>query len=398
MFSQFQPLLTKELNSIKEQGLFKKERIIETPQSAKIKTNGKEVLNFCANNYLGLSSHPDVIKAAHEALDKWGFGMSSVRFICGTQSIHKTLEEKISKFLGTEDTILYAACFDANGGVFEPLLNETDAIVSDALNHASIIDGVRLCKAMRYRYDNNDMADLEAKLKEAKSAGAKQILICTDGAFSMDGVIANLKDICDLAEKYQAMVMTDECHCTGFLGKTGRGSIEVNNVIGRVDIITGTLGKALGGAMGGFTSGRKEIIDMLRQRSRPYLFSNSLAPSIVGASIKVFDILSETTELRDKLESNTKYFRDEMTKAGFDIKPGIHPIVPIMLYDAKLSQDMAAKLLEEGVYVIGFFYPVVPKGLARIRVQLSAAHSREDLDKCIAAFVKVGKELKVIGK
>ena len=398
MFSQFQPLLANELDSIKEQGLFKKERIIETQQSAKIKTNGKEVLNFCANNYLGLSSHPEVIKAAHEALDKWGFGMSSVRFICGTQTIHKTLEEKISKFLGTDDTILYAACFDANGGIFEPLLNETDAIISDALNHASIIDGVRLCKAMRYRYNNNDMSDLEAKLKEAKSAGAKQILICTDGAFSMDGVIANLKGICDLADKYQALVMTDECHCTGFLGKTGRGSIEVNGVIGRVDIITGTLGKALGGAMGGFTSGRKEIIDMLRQRSRPYLFSNSLAPSIVGASIKVFDILSETTELRDKLEANTKYFRDEMTKAGFDIKPGIHPIVPIMLYDAKLSQDMAAKLLEEGVYVIGFFYPVVAKGLARIRVQLSAAHSREDLDKCIAAFIKVGKELKVIGK
>lgn len=397
MFSQFQPVLNNELNSIKEQGLFKKERIIQTPQAAKIIANGKEVLNFCANNYLGLSSHPEVINAAREALDKWGFGMSSVRFICGTQTIHKTLEEKISNFLGTDDTILYAACFDANGGVFEPLLNESDAIVSDALNHASIIDGVRLCKAMRYRYNNNDMSDLEDKLKEAKSAGAKQILICTDGAFSMDGVIANLKGICELAEKYQAMVMTDECHCTGFLGKTGRGSIEVNNVIGKVDIITGTLGKALGGAMGGFTSGRKEIIEMLRQRSRPYLFSNSLAPSIVGASIKVFDILSETTELRDKLESNTMYFRDKMTKAGFDIKPGIHPIVPIMLYDAKLSQNMAAKLLDEGIYVIGFFYPVVPKDLARIRVQLSAAHSKDDLDKCIAAFVKVGKELNVIG-
>ncbi|MBV6477373.1 MAG: 2-amino-3-ketobutyrate coenzyme A ligase [Ignavibacteria bacterium] len=396
MFSQYQSILKNELDSIKDQGLYKKERIIETPQAAKIKANGKEVLNFCANNYLGLSSHPEIIKAAHEALDKWGFGMSSVRFICGTQTIHKTLEEKISKFLGTEDTILYAACFDANGGVFEPLLNDTDAIVSDALNHASIIDGVRLCKSMRYRYNNNDMPDLESKLKEAKSAGAKQILICTDGAFSMDGVIADLKGICDLADKYQAMVMTDECHCTGFLGKTGRGSIEVNNVIGRVDIITGTLGKALGGAMGGFTSGRKEIVEMLRQRSRPYLFSNSLAPSIVGASIKVFEILSETTELRDKLESNTKYFRDEMTKAGFDIKPGIHPIVPIMLYDAKLSQDMAAKLLDEGIYVIGFFYPVVPKGLARIRVQLSAGHSKDDLDKCISAFVKVGKELKVI--
>lgn len=396
MFKQFQPVLQKEIDSIKEQGLFKTERIIETPQDADINVNGKEVLNFCANNYLGLSSHPEVIKAAHKALDKWGYGMSSVRFICGTQTIHKILEEKISKFLGTDDTILYAACFDANGGVFEPLLNEKDAIISDELNHASIIDGVRLCKAMRFRYKNNDMNDLEEKLREAESKGAQQILICTDGAFSMDGVIANLKGICDLAEKYNAMVMTDECHCTGFLGKTGRGSIEVNDVIGKVDIITGTLGKALGGAMGGFTSGRKEIIDMLRQRSRPYLFSNSLAPSIVGASIKVFDLLSETTELRDKLEENTKYFREKMTAAGFDIKPGIHPIVPIMLYDAKLSQDMAAKLLEEGIYVIGFFYPVVAKGLARIRVQLSAAHSKEDLDKCIGAFVKVGKELNVI--
>ena len=396
MFTQFQSSLQKELDSIKEQGLYKKERIIETPQAAEIKVNDKEVLNFCSNNYLGLSSHPEVIKAAHEALDQWGFGMSSVRFICGTQTIHKTLEEKISKFLGTDDTILYAACFDANGGVFEPLLGEKDAIISDALNHASIIDGVRLCKAMRYRYSNNDMADLEEKLKEAKAAGANQILICTDGAFSMDGVIANLKGICDLADKYQAMVMTDECHCTGFLGKTGRGAIELNDVIGRVDIITGTLGKALGGAIGGFTSGRKEIIEMLRQRSRPYLFSNSLAPSIVGASIKVFEILSETTELRDKLESNTNYFREKMTEAKFDIKPGIHPIVPIMLYDAKLAQDMAARLLEEGIYVIGFFYPVVAKGLARIRVQISAAHSKEDLDKCINAFVKVGKELKVI--
>lgn len=396
MFTQFQPELQKELESIKEQGLFKKERIIETPQGAEINANGKEVLNFCANNYLGLSSHPDVIKAAHETLDKYGYGMSSVRFICGTQTIHKELEKKISEFLGTEDTILYAACFDANGGVFEPLLGASDAIISDKLNHASIIDGVRLCKAMRYRYENNDMADLEEKLKEAKEKGAKQILICTDGAFSMDGVIANLKEICDLADKYEAMVMTDECHCTGFLGKTGRGSIEVNDVIGRVDIITGTLGKALGGAMGGFTSGRKEIIDMLRQRSRPYLFSNSLAPAIVGASLKVLELLSETTELRDKLEENTNYFREKMTEAGFDIKPGIHPIVPIMLYDAKLSQDMAAKLLDEGIYVIGFFYPVVANGQARIRVQLSAAHSREDLDKCIAAFVKVGKELGVL--
>lgn len=396
MFKQYQSELQNELNSIKEQGLYKTERIIETPQAAKIKVNNKEVLNFCANNYLGLSSHPEVIKAAHEALDEWGYGMSSVRFICGTQTIHKVLEEKISNFLGTEDTILYAACFDANGGVFEPLLGDKDAIISDALNHASIIDGVRLCKAMRYRYNNNDMNDLEDKLKEAKAAGAKQILICTDGAFSMDGVIANLKGICDLADKYEAMVMTDECHCTGFLGKTGRGSIEVNDVIGRIDIVTGTLGKALGGAIGGFTSGRKEIIEMLRQRSRPYLFSNSLAPSIVGASIKVFDILSETTELRDKLESNTKYFREKMTEAGFDIKPGIHPIVPIMLYDAKIAQDMAAKLLDEGIYVIGFFYPVVAKGLARIRVQLSAGHSKEDLDKCINAFVKVGNEMSIL--
>jgi len=396
MFTQFKPVLQKELNSIKEQGLFKNERLIETPQAAMIKVNGKKVLNFCANNYLGLSSHPDVIKAAHETLDECGYGMSSVRFICGTQTIHKTLEEKISKFLGMEDTILYAACFDSNGGVFEPLLGEKDAIISDELNHASIIDGVRLCKAMRFRYKNNDMNDLEEKLKEAKAAGVNQIIICTDGAFSMDGVIANLKGICDLADKYQAMVMTDECHCTGFLGKTGRGSIEVNNVIGRVDIVTGTLGKALGGAMGGFTSGRKEIIELLRQRSRPYLFSNSLAPSIVGASIKVFDILSETTELRDKLEDNTKYFREKMTEVGFDIKHGIHPIVPIMLYDAKLSQDMSAQLLEEGIYVIGFFYPVVAKGMARIRVQLSAAHSREDLDKCIKAFVKVGRKLEVI--
>lgn len=398
MFSQFKPKLQKELNSIKDQGLFKTERIIETPQAAGIRVNGNEVLNFCANNYLGLSSHPEVIKAAYETLGKWGYGMSSVRFICGTQTIHKTLEDKISKFLGTEDTILYAACFDANGGVFEPLLGEKDAIISDELNHASIIDGVRLCKAMRFRYKNNDMNDLEEKLKEARAKGSEQILICTDGAFSMDGVIANLKGICDLADRYEAMVMTDECHCTGFLGKTGRGSIEVNEVIGRVDIITGTLGKALGGAMGGFTSGRKEIIEMLRQRSRPYLFSNSLAPAIVGASIKVFEILSETTELRDKLEENTKYFRQKMTEAGFDIKPGIHPIVPIMLYDAKLSQDMAARLLEEGIYVIGFFYPVVAKDKARIRVQLSAAHSEPDLDKCINAFIKVGKELGVLKK
>lgn len=396
MFSQYKDILQKELQSIEEAGLYKKERIIETPQGAEIKANGKEVLNFCANNYLGLSSHPKVIDAAKKTLDEWGYGMSSVRFICGTQTIHKTLEEKIAKFLGTEDTILYAACFDANGGVFEPLINEADAIISDELNHASIIDGVRLCKAMRYRYKHNDMAELEEHLKDARAKGAKQIIICTDGAFSMDGTIADLKSICDLADKYEAMVMVDECHCSGFLGKTGRGSIEHCGVMGRVDIITGTLGKALGGAMGGFTSGRKEIIELLRQRSRPYLFSNSLAPSIVGGSIAVMDLLTETTELRDRLEENTKYFREKMTAAGFDIKPGVHPIVPIMLYDAKLSQDMANKLLEEGIYVIGFFFPVVAKGKARIRVQLSAAHTREHLDKCINAFIKVGKELGVL--
>jgi glycine C-acetyltransferase len=388
--------LKDELQSIEEAGLFKRERIIETPQGAEIIANGKKVLNFCANNYLGLSSHPKIIESAHKALDEWGYGMSSVRFICGTQEIHKQLEKKISEFLGTDDTILYAACFDANGGVFEPLLNDQDAIISDELNHASIIDGVRLCKAMRFRYKNNDMNDLESKLKEAKEKNAKYILIVTDGAFSMDGVIANLNGICDLAEKYEAMVMTDESHCTGFLGKTGRGSIEVNDVIGRVDIITSTLGKALGGAMGGFTSGRKEIIEMLRQRSRPYLFSNSLMPAIVATSITVFDLLSETTELRDKLEENTKYFREKMTEAGFDIKAGVHPIVPIMLYDAKLSQEMAAKLLVEGIYVIGFFYPVVPKGQARIRVQISAAHEKVDLDKCIDAFIKIGKDLNVL--
>lgn len=396
MFSQYKDILQKELQSIEEAGLYKKERIIETPQGAEIKANGKEVLNFCANNYLGLSSHPKVIDAAKKTLDEWGYGMSSVRFICGTQTIHKTLEEKIAKFLGTEDTILYAACFDANGGVFEPLINEADAIISDELNHASIIDGVRLCKAMRYRYKHNDMAELEEHLKDARAKGAKQIIICTDGAFSMDGTIADLKSICDLADKYEAMVMVDECHCSGFLGKTGRGSIEHCGVMGRVDIITGTLGKALGGAMGGFTSGRKEIIELLRQRSRPYLFSNSLAPSIVGGSIAVMDLLTETTELRDRLEENTKYFREKMTAAGFDIKPGVHPIVPIMLYDAKLSQDMANKLLDEGIYVIGFFFPVVAKGKARIRVQLSAAHTREHLDKCINAFIKVGKELGVL--
>ena len=393
---QYKDILQKELQSIEEAGLYKKERIIETPQGAEIKANGKEVINFCANNYLGLSSHPKVIDAAKKTLDEWGYGMSSVRFICGTQTIHKTLEEKIAKFLGTEDTILYAACFDANGGVFEPLINETDAIISDELNHASIIDGVRLCKAMRYRYKHNDMSELEEHLKDARAKGAKQIIICTDGAFSMDGTIADLKSICDLADKYEAMVMVDECHCSGFLGKTGRGSIEHCGVMGRVDIITGTLGKALGGAMGGFTSGRKEIIELLRQRSRPYLFSNSLAPSIVGGSIAVMDLLTETTELRDRLEENTKYFREKMTAAGFDIKPGVHPIVPIMLYDAKLAQDMAAKLMDEGIYVIGFFFPVVAKGKARIRVQLSAAHTREHLDKCINAFTKVGKELGVL--
>lgn len=396
MYGTFKTKLEKELQSIKDAGLFKTERIIESQQGAEIIVNGKKVLNFCANNYLGLSSHPEVIKAAHETLDKYGYGMSSVRFICGTQTIHKELEEKISKFLHTDDTILYAACFDANGGVFEPLLTEKDAIISDELNHASIIDGVRLCKAMRFRYKNNDMADLERCLIEARQKGAEQILIVTDGAFSMDGTIANLKSICDLADTYEALTMTDECHCTGFLGKTGRGAIEYCDVLGRMDIITGTLGKALGGAMGGFTSGRKEIIELLRQRSRPYLFSNSLTPSIVGGSIAVIDMLSETTDLRDKLEFNTKYFRENMTNAGFDIKPGVHPIVPIMLYDAKLSQDMAAKLLEEGIYVIGFFYPVVPKDKARIRVQLSAAHDKEHLDKAIAAFTKVGKELGVL--
>ncbi|MCB0724048.1 MAG: glycine C-acetyltransferase [Ignavibacteriae bacterium] len=396
MYKQFQPQLENELKSIEEAGLFKKERIIETPQGAEITVNGKSVLNFCANNYLGLSSHPKVIEAAHKTLDQWGYGMSSVRFICGTQTIHKELEAKIAEFLGMEDTILYAACFDANGGVFEPLLSDQDAIISDELNHASIIDGVRLCKSMRFRYKNNNMEDLERCLKEAQEKGAKNILICTDGAFSMDGHIANLEGICDLADKYGALVLSDESHCTGFLGKTGRGAIEHCGVMGRVDIVTGTLGKALGGAMGGFTTGKKEIIEMLRQRSRPYLFSNSLSPVIVGASIAVFDMLSETTELRDKLEENTTYFREKITEAGFDIKPGVHPIVPIMLYDAKLSQEMAARLLDEGIYVIGFFYPVVPKDQARIRVQLSAGHTKEQIDKAIEAFAKVGRELGVI--
>ena len=397
MYGSFKDILTKELASIKEAGLFKKERIITSPQDAVIKiSTGEEVINFCANNYLGLSSHPKVIEAAHKALDSHGFGMSSVRFICGTQDIHKELEAKIAEFLGTEDTILYAAAFDANGGVFEPLLGPEDAIISDSLNHASIIDGVRLCKAKRFRYANNDMAELEKCLKEANEGGAKQKIIVTDGVFSMDGYVAQLDKICDLADEYGAMVMVDECHATGFIGKTGRGSVELRNVIGRVDIITGTLGKALGGAMGGFTTGRKEIVELLRQRSRPYLFSNSLAPSIVGASIAVFDLLSETTELRDKLEWNVNYFKDGLKKVGLEFKDGDSAIVPVMLYDAKLSQVMADKLLQEGIYVIGFYYPVVPKEQARIRVQLSAAHEKEHLDKAIAAFEKVGKELGVI--
>ena len=397
MYDTLKPKLQAELESIKEAGLFKKERIITTPQAADIKTaEGKEVINFCANNYLGLSSHPKVLEAAKKAIDTHGFGMSSVRFICGTQDIHKELEQKISDFLGTEDTILYAAAFDANGGVFEPLLGPEDAIISDALNHASIIDGVRLCKAMRFRYEHNNMADLEKQLQDAKAQGAQNIMIVTDGVFSMDGTIAQLDKICDLADKYGALVMSDECHSTGFMGKTGRGVHEFRNCMDRMDIITGTLGKALGGASGGFTSGKKEIIELLRQRSRPYLFSNTLAPSIVGASIAVFDMLSETTELRDKLEENTKYFREGMTKAGFDIKPGEHAIVPVMLYEAPLAQKMADALLDKGIYVIGFFYPVVPKGQARIRVQVSAGHERHHLDKAIAAFTEVGKELGVI--
>ena len=397
MYDQFKPVLVKELEGIKEAGLFKNERIITSPQAAEITiAGGKEVLNFCANNYLGLSSHPKVIEAAKAAIDTHGFGLSSVRFICGTQDIHKILEQKIAEFLGTEDTILYAAAFDANGGVFEPLFGEKDAIISDALNHASIIDGVRLTKSMRYRYEHNSMEDLEVNLKEAIAAGAQQKIIVTDGAFSMDGTIAQLDKIVELAEKYEALVMTDECHSSGFLGKTGRGVHELKGVMGRVDIITGTLGKALGGASGGFTSGRKEIIELLRQRSRPYLFSNTLAPSITGASIAVFDLLSQTTTLRDTLEDNTQYFREKITAAGFDIKPGTHPIVPIMLYDAVVSQKMAEKLLEKGIYVIGFYYPVVPKGQARIRVQISAAHTRAHLDHAIEAFIEVGKELGVI--
>ncbi|MBO9591556.1 MAG: glycine C-acetyltransferase [Niabella sp.] len=394
MNENFTKRIGAEVEEIKASGLYKTERIIESEQGAEIQVNGKTVINFCANNYLGLSSHPEVIKAAHATIDARGYGMSSVRFICGTQDIHKELEAKISAFLGTEDTILYAAAFDANGGVFEPLFSDQDAIISDALNHASIIDGVRLCKAQRLRYEHNNMADLEAKLKEA--SGARSRIIVTDGSFSMDGTIAQLDKIVALAEQYDAVIMIDECHSSGFLGKTGRGTHEYRGVMGKIDIITGTLGKALGGASGGFTSGRKEIIDMLRQKSRPYLFSNTLAPSIVGGSIAVLDMLSSSTELRDKLEYNTKYFREKMTAAGFDIKPGDHPIVPIMLYDAVLAADFAAKLLEEGIYVIGFFFPVVPKGQARIRVQLSAGHEQEHLDKAITAFTKVGKELGVL--
>ena len=395
MYGALQTTLQEELQQIEKEGLYKRERIIASPQEAVIRlSDGSEVLNFCANNYLGLSSHPKVVQAAQEALDTHGFGMSSVRFICGTQDIHKELEEKISRFLGTEDTILYAAAFDANGGVFEPILGAQDAIISDRLNHASIIDGVRLCKAKRYRYANNDMNDLEAKLKEAQAQ--RHRIIVTDGVFSMDGTIAQMDAICALAERYDALVMTDECHSTGFIGQTGRGTHEYHNVMGKVDIITGTLGKALGGAMGGFTSGRKEIIDILRQRSRPYLFSNSLAPAIVGASNAVFDLLEGTTELRDKVIDNALYFRSKISEAGFDVKEGIHPITPIMLYDAPLSQKFAEELLKEGIYVIGFFYPVVPKGQARIRVQLSAAHTLEHLDRALNAFEKVGKALGVV--
>jgi glycine C-acetyltransferase len=395
MYDTLKSVLQHELAEIEKAGLYKRERIITSAQGADITVQGgQEVINFCANNYLGLSGNSKVIEAAKKVMDTHGYGLSSVRFICGTQDIHKQLEQKIAEFLGTEDTILYAAAFDANGGVFEPLFNEQDAIISDELNHASIIDGVRLCKAQRQRYKHDDMADLEEKLKA--TADCRHRIIVTDGAFSMDGTIAQLDKICDLADKYKALVMIDESHCSGFMGKTGRGTHEHHHVMGRIDIITGTLGKALGGASGGFTSGRKEIIDMLRQRSRPYLFSNTLAPAITGASIAVLDMLSETTELRDKLETNTKYFREQMTAAGFDIKPGVHPIVPVMLYDAKLSQQFAAKMLEEGIYVIGFYYPVVPQAKARIRVQISAAHDRAHLDKAIAAFTKVGEELGVI--
>ena len=395
MYNTLKPVLQQELAEIENAGLYKRERIITSPQGADIMVQGgQEVINFCANNYLGLSGNAKVIEAAKAAMDTHGYGLSSVRFICGTQDIHKQLEKKIAEFLGTEDTILYAAAFDANGGMFEPLFNEQDAIISDELNHASIIDGVRLCKAQRQRYKHDDMADLEEKLKAA--IDCRHRIIVTDGAFSMDGTIAQLDKICALAEQYNALVMIDESHCSGFMGKNGRGTHEYHNVMGKIDIITGTLGKALGGASGGFTSGRKEIIDMLRQRSRPYLFSNTLAPSITGASIAVLNMLSETTDLRDKLENNTQYFRKKMTEAGFDIKPGVHPIVPVMLYDAKLAQEFAAKMLEEGIYVIGFYYPVVPQGKARIRVQISAAHNHDHLDKAIAAFTKVGKELGVI--
>lgn len=397
--SSFAEYLRSELDSIRQAGLYKEERIITTPQGPEIRVEGidKPVLNFCANNYLGLSSHPKVIAAAKEALDSHGFGMSSVRFICGTQDLHKALERTIAEFCRTDDTILYAACFDANGGVFEPLFAEADAIISDELNHASIIDGIRLCKARRYRYRTCDMNDLEDNLRRARSEGARHIVIATDAVFSMDGTIAPLDRICDLAERYEALVMVDECHSMGFMGKNGRGVVEHCNVTGRVDIITGTLGKALGGGIGGFTTGRKEIIEMLRQRSRPYLFSNSLPPSIVGASLAVFRLLSETTELRDRLEKNTEYFRSHMVALGFDVKPGNHPIVPIMLYDAKLSQDFARSMLEEGIYVVGFFYPVVPKGQARIRVQISAAHTREHLDRALEAFARVGRKYGVIG-
>jgi glycine C-acetyltransferase len=396
MYGKIQQYLQNELNTIEQNGIFKRERIITSPQGAEITVNGETVLNFCANNYLGLSSHPEVIQAAKDALDSHGFGMSSVRFICGTQDIHKTLEKKIAEFYGTEDTILYAAAFDANGGVFEPLLGEEDCIISDSLNHASIIDGVRLCKAARYRYENSNMEDLENQLKKAVEAGHRFKLIVTDGVFSMDGLVAPLDKICDLADRYDALVMVDECHAAGFIGATGKGTMEAKGVMGRVDIITGTLGKALGGAMGGYTTAKKEIIEILRQRSRPYLFSNSLAPAIVGASIKVFELLEKDTTLRDKLEWNTNYFKEGMKKAGLDIIDGDSAIVPVMLYDAKLSQIMADELLKKGIYVIGFFYPVVPKDKARIRVQLSAAHNKEHLDKAIAAFAEVGKSLNII--
>lgn len=396
MYGKIQKHLQSELQTIEDNGLFKKERIITSPQGAEIRVNGETVLNFCANNYLGLSSHPEVIQAAKDAMDTHGFGMSSVRFICGTQDIHKTLEKKISDFYGTEDTILYAAAFDANGGVFEPLLNENDAIISDSLNHASIIDGVRLCKAARYRYENSNMEDLEQQLIKANEAGVRFKLIVTDGVFSMDGVVAPLDKICDLADKYDALVMVDECHAAGFIGATGKGTLEAKGVMGRVDIITGTLGKALGGAMGGYTTAKKEIIELLRQRSRPYLFSNSLAPAIVGASIKVFELLEKDTTLRDKLEWNTNYFKAGMKKAGFDIIDGDSAIVPVMLYDANLAQTMANELLKKGIYVIGFFFPVVPKEKARIRVQLSAAHNQKHLDKAIGAFIEVGTNLNVI--